>query len=185
MNLWSPDLYNRAWNFAAEAHARQKVPGKKVPYLTHVGSVAMEVTTALARTAEPLDANLAVVCALLHDVVEDTTVDGERLREAFGSAVAEGVEALTKDESLSTKEAQMADSLDRLRRQPREVQMVKLADRIANLQPPPPHWTLARIRAYRTEARMILEALGSANTVLAKRLQVKIQEYGAHCGDLG
>jgi hypothetical protein len=35
------DQYQRAWNFAAEAHGKQKIPGTKIPYIRHIGSVAM------------------------------------------------------------------------------------------------------------------------------------------------
>lgn len=184
MNVWCQELYNRAWNFAARAHRGQDVPGQAVPYLAHLGSVAMEVMTALAQTPEPLDGDLALGCALLHDVIEDAGISYARLREEFGQAVADGVQALTKDAGLPTKEARMADSLARLHRQPREVQMVKLADRITNLQPPPFQWSREKIRSYRDEAVGILEAVGGANVILAERLSSKIQDYGRHGQDL-
>jgi (p)ppGpp synthase/HD superfamily hydrolase len=76
-----------------------------------------------------------------------------------------------------TTAAQMEDSLRRIRRQPREVWMVKMADRIANLVPPPYHWDDAKIAAYRQEAIAIYEALHTANAVLADRLRVRIEGY--------
>lgn len=172
---WSPDTFQRALRFAAEAHAEQLFPGTKLPYLLHVMSVAMEVVTALA--SEPVDdPDLAVQCALLHDVVEDTPTPLEVLRAEFGEAVAAGVLALTKREDLPKPEA-MRDSLDRILRQPREVACVKLADRIANLEAPPYYWTPEKIDAYREEARLILQSLGAANAHLARRLAEKIARY--------
>jgi (p)ppGpp synthase/HD superfamily hydrolase len=56
--------------------------------------------------------------------------------------------------------------------------MVKLADRICNLQPPPAHWSPERVAAYRTEAQLILETLGDASPHLAERLRGKITNYG-------
>jgi len=47
-----------------------------------------------------------------------------------------GVSALSKDEAVP-KEKELEDSLHRIREQPAEILMVKLADRITNLQPPP------------------------------------------------
>jgi len=47
--MWSPDFYLAAWNYAAQMHGEQKVPGTQLPYLAHVGAVAMEVMTALAQ----------------------------------------------------------------------------------------------------------------------------------------
>ena len=72
----------------------------------------------------------------------------------------------------------MTDSLERIRRQPPEVWMVKLADRIVNLGPPPPHWTAEKIATYRAEAQTILAALGAACPPLAARLAARIASFG-------
>jgi (p)ppGpp synthase/HD superfamily hydrolase len=135
----------------------------------------MEVIAAFR--AEPdHDQELAVQCALLHDVIEDTGVPYTSLVGDFGIAVAEGVMALTKNETLD-KSLQMADSLKRIRQQPEEVWMVKLADRITNLQPPPSYWTKDKIAAYHAEAIAILNALGDASSALSTRLGDKIDAY--------
>jgi (p)ppGpp synthase/HD superfamily hydrolase len=57
--------------------------------------------------------------------------------------------------------------------------MVKLADRISNLQPPPRHWSKDRIRDYHREAQVIHDALKDASAFLAGRLRLKIKEYAA------
>ena len=59
-----------------------------------------------------------------------------------------------------------------------EVWAVKLADRITNLQPPPPHWDNDRKISYRQEAGLILHELKEGNEFLVKRLVEKIEEYG-------
>jgi (p)ppGpp synthase/HD superfamily hydrolase len=59
--------------------------------------------------------------------------------------------------------------------------MVKMADRITNLQPPPHYWTKEKINNYREEAQLILDELGKANEHLAKRLADKIQNYQQYC----
>lgn len=51
--------------------------------------------------------------------------------------------------------------------------MVKMADRITNLQPPPKHWTPEKISRYREEACQIHQALKGACSYLAARLQEK------------
>ncbi|MFZ1984378.1 MAG: hypothetical protein WAU91_08180 [Desulfatitalea sp.] len=55
--------------------------------------------------------------------------------------------------------------------------MVKLADRIANLRPPPGHWDERKIAEYADEARIILEKLGDASPYLRQRLEIKLREY--------
>ncbi len=176
---WDPDAFARALDFAAHAHRDQKVQGSGLPYVTHVVKVAQEVLRACA--ADPkLDATLAVCCALLHDTVEDTQVSVHALVELFGDRVAFGVQALSKDPSLP-KEQRMADSLRRIRQAPKEVWTVKLADRITNLEPPPPDWTIEKRRAYAAEAQVILDALRDGSTWLAERLQARLQRYQRAC----
>lgn len=174
---WLQESYLRAYRFAAAAHQGQRVPGTNFPYLMHFSFVAMEVMAALRAEPEH-DGDLAVQCALLHDVIEDTPVTFEQVAQEFGAAVADGVRALSKDPALPKPEA-MADSLRRIRQQPVEVWMVKLADRINNLQRPPEYWTAEKIYAYQTEAEKILQALGAASPFLAARLREKIDAYGA------
>lgn len=172
---WDPDRYQRALAFAAAAHGEQRLPDSTLPYVVHLSNVAMEVMTAAA--ADPsVDADLAVQCALLHDTLEDAGVSADELRRRFGEPVAAGVLALTKDARLPKAE-RMADSLRRIAAQPREVAMVKLADRITNLQPPPRSWSPEKIDGYRDEARHILDALGAAHAGLAARLRAKIEAY--------
>ncbi len=173
--IWSQDRYVEAVRFAAEAHRHQKLADSGLPYLLHIGTVAAEIMAAVAiePVAEP---DLAVLCALLHDTVEDCEVSVATLEARFGAGVAAGVLALSKDPALPKTDA-MADSLRRIQLQPREVWMVKLADRITNLQPPPSHWQPAKIAAYRAEAAQIADSLGAASPYLDGRLRAKIAAY--------
>jgi (p)ppGpp synthase/HD superfamily hydrolase len=119
---------------------------------------------------------LAVQCALLHDTLEDTETSKSELLAIFGQEVTSGVLALTKNPSVPSGE-RMADSVHRIRLQPSEVWAVKMADRIANLGPPPQHWSTDKIASYRTEAQFILEALREAHAPLSARLAMRIAEY--------
>lgn len=176
-STFSRDLYMRAWHFAAARHVGQKVPSSELPYITHVGAVAMEVlaTLALEDFTEP---DLAVACALLHDTVEDTEATAGDIEREFGATIAAGVAALSKNDQLP-KDERMADSLRRILEQPREVWLVKLADRTVNMEPAPAHWSTDKRRAYQAQASEILERLGSASPSLAARLREKIARYDA------
>ncbi len=174
---WNQDHYIEALNFASDAHRGQLVPGSQRPYDIHLAKVAMEVIAALAHTPTA-DGDFAVQCALLHDSLEDTAMTYAELSAAFGSAVANGVQALTKDATLP-KDQKMADSLARILQQPKEVALVKLADRITNMAQPPNHWPNEKRIAYRQEAKVILQQLGHANDYLAARLAAKIDAYSA------
>jgi (p)ppGpp synthase/HD superfamily hydrolase len=171
---FSPDLYLKALAFAARAHGEQKTP-HGLPYVVHLASVAMEVIAGLRESTDS-DEDLAVACALLHDVVEDTATTLDAVASDFGPRVAAGVSALTKDPALD-KAAAMRDSLARILVQPPEVALVKLGDRITNLAPPPPHWTAEKIESYRAEARLIADTLGDASASMAARLRARISRY--------
>ena len=176
LSTWSQEKYIRALKYAAEAHSGQTVPGSDLPYIVHVTMVAMEVIAALAHEGG-LDGDLAVQCALLHDVIEDAGISYKKLAAEFGLAVADGVLALSKNGDFESKHDQMQDSLERIREQPKEIWMVKLADRITNLQPPPGHWGVDKITSYREEGREILNKLGEGCPYLSVRLRQKIAEY--------
>ncbi len=179
---WDQDVYLEALRFAAEAHRGQTVPGTEgLPYLLHLTSVAMEVMGALQHEAVQAP-DLAVTCALLHDTIEDTQVTYEQVSQQFGTAVAEGVSALSKNEALPKPE-RMQDSLTRIRTQPREVWMVKLADRITNLQRPPAKWSAEKRLKYWKEASMIRDALGSSSDYLRARIDQKIARYTQYLKD--
>ena len=164
---WSQELYIKAYRFAAQAHQGQIYPGTGLPYIMHLSFVSMEILGVLS--VEPgHDGDLAVQCALLHDSIEDTAATYAEIASTFGIKVADGVLALSKNPALA-KLKQLSDSLDRIRSQPPEIWMVKLADRISNLQPPPAHWTQEKIIRYRDEAIDIHSALKDASPFMALR----------------
>ncbi len=174
MMQFNQDKITKAWFFASRLHKEQKYPGEQLPYITHIGNVMLEIMG----VADGLEnAELAICCAILHDTIEDTEVTYEELLSEFGKSIANGVMALTKNESLSTKREQMIDSLERIKKQPKEVWVVKMADRVANLGEPPHYWKLEKKRAYQEEARIIWEQLYEANEQMANRLKAKIEDY--------
>jgi guanosine-3',5'-bis(diphosphate) 3'-pyrophosphohydrolase len=176
MNHWDQDKYLLAWNFASTVHNGQTLPGSDIPYINHLGLVAMEAIAVIANN-DIVNPNLLVLSALLHDSIEDTSSTYDDIKNSFGIDVAEGVLALTKDEQLPSKHEQMLDSISRIKEQPIEVWMVKLCDRITNLQAPPRHWSKEKIAQYQSEARLILGQLGEASQFLARRLRNKIAAY--------
>ncbi len=63
--------------------------------------------------------------------------------------------------------------------QPQEIWMVKLADRITNLQPPPGNWDNAKKKKYLEQAELIYEQFKDASLYLSDRLKIKITAYQA------
>ncbi|MEO1262345.1 MAG: HD domain-containing protein [Bacteroidota bacterium] len=178
--MFSINIIKEAWELAAAMHHGQIYFGDgEVPdtgYLNHIGSVTFEVMAAVNKNAG-LDAELAVLCAILHDSLEDTGLRYEQIENKFGTAVAAGVLALTKKKEIPVKKERMLDSLNRIKKGPKEIWAVKLADRICNLRKPPQKWSPAKKRAYLEEAKLILEELGAADDYLKERLKQKILAY--------
>ena len=169
-------IYQKTIAFAAQKHGSQKMPDG-LPYIVHLSNVAMEVF--MAHKEEPnFNIELAIQLALLHDVLEDTTLSFKELEDVFDGVVARGVLALTKNTSLD-KNDQMQDSLTRIAEQDKEVAIVKLCDRITNLQKPPVKWDKEKIKKYHLQAVTIAQALEGKNAYLDKRILGKIKDYAA------
>lgn len=178
--MWNINEIQNIWQLVSECHDGQKYGGAKpdqqIEYINHIGSVVFEILHAAKEDPE-LNADLAIKCALLHDTLEDTSLTYNSIAEKYGAAVAEGVLALTKDNTLEDKQEKIADSLRRIKQQPKAVWAVKLADRICNLYAPPFYWTSDKKKEYMDEARFILRELAGGNSFLEKRLLEKINRY--------
>lgn len=120
-----------AYEFADKAHGNQRrVSG--VPYILHPTSVAC----ILADMGMDTD---SIVAALLHDVVEDTDITLENVREKFGDEVALLVDGLTKISKIkfTDREEQQAENVRKMlmaMSNDIRVIIVKLADRLHNMR---------------------------------------------------
>ena len=169
------DIYQKAMKFAGEAHKNQLVPGTKANYLLHISNVSMEVLFAYMQKQD-FNLDFAIQVAILHDVLEDTQVNFSEISEKFSQKIAQGVQALSKDKKIE-KAKQLTDSLNRILKLPKEIAIVKLADRITNLQKPPTLWTTEKKQTYLKQAIQIHKQLSKSNKYLANRLQQKAEDY--------
>lgn len=174
------DKQQDAWQWATILHAGQSYgghrEGERVEYINHIGSVVFEISNAF-RHETGLNQELGVLCAILHDTLEDTEATFETLEHLFGKPVADGVLALTKNTTIESKEQQMIDSLERIKLQPKEVWAVKMADRICNLYAPPFYWSNEKKESYLIEAKLIHSHLKDGSSYLSERLLEKIERY--------
>jgi GTP pyrophosphokinase len=132
-------VIRRASELAEQAHGEQlRASGE--PYVTHPLSVAMILAGLRLDTA-------TIVAALLHDVVEDTSVPLERIEREFGTEVAHIVDGVTKlsqlqwrpdeERPVNPREAEWAENLRKMflaMAEDLRVVLVKLADRLHNMQ---------------------------------------------------
>jgi len=125
------DLLNRAYAFAMEAHGDQTRQSGDA-YFSHPLAVAAILTDLRADPA-------TVATALLHDVVEDTDVTIEEIRELFGDEIARLVDGVTKisQMELSNEAHKQAENFRKLvvaMAEDVRVLLVKLADRLHNMR---------------------------------------------------
>src|SRR6478735_9250780 len=125
------DLVERAFEFSESAHRGQfRKSGE--PYITHPLAVA-SILSEWQLDAEGLAA------ALLHDVMEDTSVTRTELESTFGKPVAAMVDGLSKLDQIefTSKEEVQAESFRKvLLAMARDVRviLIKLADRLHNMR---------------------------------------------------
>lgn len=120
-----------AYDFAEQAHHGQ-VRKSGEPYILH------PVTVADILVDMGMDV-LSIIAALLHDVVEDTTVDLGTVRAKFGETCAMLVDGLTKLEKIrfQSKEEQQNENYRKMfvaMAQDIRVILIKLADRLHNMR---------------------------------------------------
>jgi GTP pyrophosphokinase len=125
------ELIRRAYMFSAMHHRGQKRASGE-PYLIH----PLEVADILAEMR--LD-ETSVSTGLLHDVVEDTLVDLDTIREYFGDEITRLVDGLTKIATISnlSKEKQQAENVRKMvlaMITDVRVVLIKLADRLHNMR---------------------------------------------------
>ncbi|HQU93192.1 MAG TPA: HD domain-containing protein, partial [Pyrinomonadaceae bacterium] len=125
------ELIRRAYLFSALHHKGQKRASGE-PYLVH----PLEVADILAEMR--LD-EVSVSTGLLHDVVEDTLVDLDTIRNYFGDEITLLVDGLTKIAHISdlSKERQQAENVRKMvlaMITDVRVVLIKLADRLHNMR---------------------------------------------------
>ncbi len=125
------DAVRSAYELAAEAHSGQKRASGE-PFINH----AVEVATIVAELR--LDTG-SLASALVHDVVEDTAVSLQAVREVLGDEVGAIVDGVTKIGQVrfrSHTEAQVENYRKLLLSMAKDVRviLVKLADRLHNMR---------------------------------------------------
>jgi (p)ppGpp synthase/HD superfamily hydrolase len=125
---WPDDRLLGAVAFAARAHAGQIRKDGQTPYASHAFRVCF-----ILRDLFGITDRAALAAALLHDTLEDTTVDFDDLSGQFGAPVARYVAALTKDSRLPEEQREAAYCTG-LGKAPWQVKVCKLADIFDNLQ---------------------------------------------------
>lgn len=149
----------KAIKLASDLHKHQRRKGDNSPYFRHL----IEVMNLLLEHGYS-DTDL-LVSALLHDALEDTTLNYKQLQNAFRNEVANTVKSLTDDKGLSLEERYQA-RLDKLKFEDENHRLIKLADAISNARLIPPMWSIEKAQ----KSLFQLEKIADLCRVTSKKL---------------
>ncbi len=123
-------LISKAYDFAKKAHSGQLRKSGE-PYFIHLTEVAYML-------AELRSDTTTIVAALLHDVLEDTSVKPETIKREFGNEVFEIVEAVTKIQRIKFEKSEnVAENIRKVvlaTAKDFRVILLKLVDRLHNMR---------------------------------------------------
>ncbi len=121
----------RAFQIAADAHKEMRRKTGE-PYILHPIAVARIAVEEIGLGIRSL------ICALLHDTVEDTSITIDFIKKEFGKEIASIVEGLTKISTIKdVQQSKQAENIKKilvsLVHDPRVI-LIKLADRLHNMR---------------------------------------------------
>lgn len=126
-------MIRKAFDVALDAHKDMRRKSGE-PYIYHPIAVAEIVTSEIGLGAK------SIVCALLHDTVEDTDLTVEDMRRMFGDKVAQIIDGLTKLSSVLDIQEDKSLQAENFRKMlltmssDIRVILIKLADRLHNMR---------------------------------------------------
>jgi guanosine-3',5'-bis(diphosphate) 3'-pyrophosphohydrolase len=156
-------LVKQVADVAARAHGGQFRKDRQTPYIIHPARVAQYVT-ACGGT------HIGVIAAWLHDAIEDAPDGYAQAHAAIQSLSLPDPEkeriwlvvlALTKDMTITPREARSAECIRRILQAPHEAVLVKLCDRLDNVMDLEGTDTGYR-RWYGRETEALIERLSSS-----------------------
>ena len=158
-------LLLKALHFAAVKHRDQRRKDIYAsPYINH----PIRVAQILSEIGEIDDVEI-LAAAVLHDTVEDTETTSEELEGEFGVRIARIVSQVTDDKTLSKAERKQLQ-IERACHISKEGALVKVADKIANVQDvssnPPEGWDDKRRQEYLNWAECVVSNCPPVNRAM-------------------
>jgi len=121
------NLIQKAILMAMEAHKGQVRKGDgKTPYILHPLEVG--ITLSYYTASEEL-----IAAAILHDVIEDSSIKASEIKQEFGEDVCDAVELLTENKKIEDWAERKAENLNRLS-QNKTIYIIKAVDSLVNMK---------------------------------------------------
>ena len=173
---YSP-FQRRAYEFARDAHGSQVRRYTNEPYINHPVRVAETVRYSFSDYSQGVQ-DVAVASALLHDVVEGTSVTHAHILKEFGKKVARIVFFLTDISRPEDGNRELRKTLDRwhICCAPSMAKTIKLADMLDNTE------SIVKYdpdfaRVYMKEKELLLKEMGGGDHRLHNRCRAVVKDY--------
>lgn len=168
MNEKDLHLLSRAVDFAAKAHAEQRrKDDQKTPYINHCIGVMQILASEGVESVETLCA------AVLHDVVEDTSVSLIDVEELFPGKISDIVRAVTDNKKIKSKALIKIKQLERIPKSSLAAQQVKIADKYYNMTDlvrcVPRGWSVKKTQGYFVWSKKMVDQI--INTALPSMVE--------------
>jgi guanosine-3',5'-bis(diphosphate) 3'-pyrophosphohydrolase len=165
------EIVLRAAAFAAEKHRNgRRKDVEASPYINHPIQLAYILVQA------DIEDPVVLAAALLHDTIEDTNTTLEELQVVFDYEIAGIVAECSDDKNLTKLERKQAQ-VDHAAHISRRAKLVKLADKIANVNDlndaPPAGWSLERKREYFDWAKRVVDQMRGTHAALEARFDAE------------
>lgn len=124
-------MHSEMLDLIRSAHSGQTRNAGRIPYWYHCANVAQILKTAIGQAKELTDKGLLsdmTIAALGHDLLEDTKVTIEELRQKFDDNVTDMIDALTNYQG----DADTSEYLQKIATATDEVKIIKYCDLIDN-----------------------------------------------------
>ena len=156
-------LLIKALKLTLDAHKNQVRKGDLSPYVGHL----IDVISILSNAGFVDDQLL--ISALLHDVIEDTDVTLECLKNEYGTEVKNTVMCLTDDKGKALVDRRK-DQLNKAKTASSNVPLIKLADSISNAKSIPILWSMERASDSMNHLVKLAKACSKVSEKLAESL---------------
>ncbi len=161
-------LLLKSLRFAAHKHRHQRRKDAQAsPYINHPIAVAQTLSD-----VGGVEDVTTIAAAILHDTIEDTNTLPEEIEAEFGEEIRALVEEVTDDKSLPAR-VRKSRQIENAGRASVQARLVKLADKICNLQDlvdsPPANWSWQRRKKYVDWASAVVEEMRGTHPDLERR----------------
>ena len=168
-----------AIKFSAEKHKEQKRKDSiGTPYINHPLGVARNIS--FLNSISGQEKTNIIIGALLHDTIEDTDTTFQEIEMRFSTRIAEIVQEVTNQKSLSSDESKLFE-LEKAKTLSLEASLIRISDKIENIKDisnnQPTSWSADKKLNYISWAKNLVNNISVEHTAINELKYLFLQRY--------